>query len=97
MNDENRRLEVPDEFVWRPARIHRRIGPGRYLEFPIRKPQLFRRAVHTFEIVNAVMRDKYFEAKARSIFLSLDTIANVTAITGAVSTNPIFIDERIAT
>src|SRR5882672_3583193 len=96
MNDEDRRLEIFDKLTWRPARIHRGIHPGRSLEFPISKPKLFGRAVHTLEVVNAVMRDEYLETEARIVVVSLDPIDHVAAVTRAGRANAILVDELIA-
>src|SRR5262249_34259375 len=94
---QNRGFEVLNEVARRPSLIHGRVGPGRSFEFPVRKPEFFSRAVHAGEIVDAVVRHENFELKARVVVVSLDPVDHVAAVTGPSRTDPVFVDERIAT
>src|SRR6266550_5280479 len=83
MNDQDRRFEILDKLVWRPARIHRGVGPGRSSELPIRKPKLFGRAIHAFQVVDAVMRHEHLELEPGIVVVSLNPVDHVTAIAGS--------------
>src|SRR6185295_9006336 len=77
--------------------VHGWIGPWCSFELPLRKPKLFRRAVHALEVVDAVVRDKHLEADTRIVVVSENPVDHVTAITRTGSANTITINIRTAT
>src|SRR5688572_19530200 len=97
MNHQDRSVEVLHEFVRRPATVLHWIGPWRSFEFPLRKPKFFSGRVHTFEVVNTIVRDEHFEPEPRIVVVPEDPVDHVTAITGARSSDATPIDKRTAT
>src|SRR5689334_3323209 len=96
MDDQDRRVEVLREPVRGPALIHGRIGPWCSFKLPLRKPELFSRAVHALEVVDAVVRDEHLEAEARIVVVSQNPVDHVAAETRARGADAIAINVRAA-
>src|SRR5438067_5556643 len=87
-------MKVLHKVVWRPALVHRLVGPRGALEFPISEPEFFSDSGHAGEIVNAVMRHEHFVMKARIVVVAFDPIDHIAAVTRSRGPDAILIHVR---